>query len=558
MKTLPVPSVAVVLALCAAPLLASEPPRVSIRDTETVVFYGDSITEQNLYAAYLETFLLSRFPQKKIACFNFGWGGDTAAGGDKRFARDAGPVAPSLVFVNFGMNDGGYHAYQETTFRTYIDAQRALAATIKAAGARQVLFTSSPVDEYVRGDNGVYNDALSRMANGVVGLAGELKLPVIDLFHPMRDIIRTAREREPGSTMIPDAVHPNAVGHLVMAYLAFRQIDAPPELGDIVVAGGQLRGTRGVTPGRVEARDGGLEFDMTLPFLPFYVPPEARKALALVPLEDELNRFRLRVEDADDEGWVLSVDGVTTGTFSARELRDGVDLALLDKAPWCAAGRSLWETAQMRWQKHFEAWRRMGIDKPAAMMPDLASFEPLARAERAYADDLGRALGTVAQPRTYHVGLWHAGERVAITSVEVSPAYPLEVFDKAYPPEVDPGSVAWKVVPFQNDALDLGKALEGPTNVVSYARLRLEAASACTLHLSMGSDDGLAVVVNGKRVFSHDVLRSLKAGEDETDVALAQGPNEILFMVTQGAGDYALSVDADVRGTTRVTQIAPQ
>jgi hypothetical protein len=222
------------------------------------------------------------------------------------------------------------------------------------------------------------------------------------------------------------------------------------------------------------------------------------------------------------------------------------------------AGRTLWETAQMRWQKHLEAWRRMGIDKPATMMPGLPSFEPLARAERAYADDLGRALGSLARPGKYHVGLWRAGERVAITSAELSPAYQLEGFEKAYLPEVDPGAVAWKVVPFENGALDLSRHLDGPTNVVSYTRLRLDASSACTLHLSMGSDDGLAVVVNGKRVFAHDVARALKAGQDEAEVALVPGPNDILFMVTQGAGDYALDVEAEVRGTTKVVQIPPR
>ena len=69
---------------------------VRLGEQETIVFYGDSITEQNLYSAYLETFLLSRFPQKKLASFNFGWGGDTASGGDKRFARDVSGVKPSL------------------------------------------------------------------------------------------------------------------------------------------------------------------------------------------------------------------------------------------------------------------------------------------------------------------------------------------------------------------------------------------------------------------------------------------------------------------------------
>ena len=99
-----------------------------LRDEETIVFYGDSITEQNLYSAYLETFLVSRFPAKKLAAYNFGWSGDTASGGNKRFARDVAGVKPSLVFVNFGMNDGGYKAYDEPTYRSYL---------ARAAGARR-------------------------------------------------------------------------------------------------------------------------------------------------------------------------------------------------------------------------------------------------------------------------------------------------------------------------------------------------------------------------------------------------------------------------------------
>jgi lysophospholipase L1-like esterase len=100
--------------LFAAAAGPASPVPVQIGDRETIVFYGDSITEQNLYTAYLETFLLSRFPKKDLAFFNLGWSGDTASGGYKRFARDVLPVHPSLVFVNFGMNDGGYKAYWRT------------------------------------------------------------------------------------------------------------------------------------------------------------------------------------------------------------------------------------------------------------------------------------------------------------------------------------------------------------------------------------------------------------------------------------------------------------
>ena len=532
-------------------------PPVRLQDRETIVFYGDSITEQNLYTAYLETFLLSRFPTRDLAVFNLGWSGDTASGGNMRYARDVGPVQPSLVFVNFGMNDGGYKAYDETTYRTYLDAQRALADTIRAAGARQVLFTTSPVDDVLRKDDGVYNETLSRMASGLGTLAGERGLPLIDLFQPMRDVQRRAKEKDPSFTMIPDAIHPDAVGHLVMAYVAMRQIDAPREVGSIVVDGARVR-AQGVTAANVVAADGEVRFDLTLPFLPFYVPKEARPALELVPLQDELNRFRLQVAPGPGtEPLVLSVDGKTAGTFTRDELSRGVDLALLDGAAWSVAGRTLWEAAQFRWKQHFDAWRLMGLQKPAFMMPSLPTFDAHVRAQRAYADELGRSLRALATPGTYHVALRPQGDRVVIGSVELSPTYPFAGFDAPQPPETNPASVAWTSAPLVDGTLDIGARLTG-SYVVAYARVVLQADRAATLHLSMGSDDGLAVFHGGKRVFARDVMRSLRKGEDELELPLAAGRNEILFKVTQGGGDFALAFDARVLGRAKVEPVAPR
>ncbi|HET9316830.1 MAG TPA: SGNH/GDSL hydrolase family protein [Vicinamibacteria bacterium] len=535
---------------------ADSAPPVRLNDRETIVFYGDSITEQNLYTAYLETFLLSRFPSKELAVFNMGWSGDTASGGDKRYARDVGSVRPTLVFVNFGMNDGGYKAYDETTYRTYIDAQRALADTIRAAGSRQVLFTTSPVDDVVRKDGGVYNETLARMARGLGALADERGLPLIDLFQPMLDVQHRAKEKDARFTMIPDAIHPDAVGHLVMAYFAMRRIDAPREVGSIVVEGNSVR-AQGVTTGNVVAADGEVRFDLTLPFLPFYVPKEARAALDLVPLQDELNRFRLQVAPGTgSEPLVLSVDGKTAGTFTREELARGIDLAQLDGAGWSVAGRTLWEAAQFRWKQHFDAWRVMGLQKPAFMMPSLPTFEAHARAQRAYADELGRSLRTLAKPGTYHVALRPQGGPVAIGSVELSPTYPFASFDAPQPPETDPASVKWTSVPLVDGTLDIGARLTG-SYVVAYARVVLQADRATTLHLSMGSDDGLAVFLGGQRVFARDVMRSLRKGEDELELPLAAGRNQVLFKVTQGGGDFALAFEARVLGRAKVEPVAP-
>jgi hypothetical protein len=190
------------------------------------------------------------------------------------------------------------------------------------------------------------------------------------------------------------------------------------------------------------------------------------------------------------------------------------------------------------------------------MMPGLATFEPHARAQRAYADELGRSLRALARPGTYRLALRPQGEVVPIRSVELSPTYPLESFDAAQPPEKDPAGVAWTPAPLVDGAIDLGARYSGAYDVVAYARVVLQADRATTLHLAMGSDDGLAVFLGGRRVFAHDVLRGLKRGEDEVELPLVAGRNELVFKVTQAGGDFGLAFEARVRGLGRVEPIA--
>jgi hypothetical protein len=324
------------------------------------------------------------------------------------------------------------------------------------------------------------------------------------------------------------------------------------------VDGASVAAEDGATVTNAAAADGRVEFDLQIPFLPFYVPREARRALELVPLQDDLNRFRLRAKvPAGATRLVLSIDGRTLGTFGSAELERGIDLALLDEAPWAQAGRALWEATQLRWRKHFEAWRQMGIERPATMMPALPSFEAHARAQRAYADDLGRSLGELARPRPYHVRLTVPGAPVPIAAVALSPLYPLGSFDTPHAPETNPDAVAWTRAPLADGQLDIGARFAGATEVAAYARVTFEADRATLLHLSLGSDDGLAVFAGGKRLLARDVMRGLRKGEDEVDVPLVAGRNEILFKVTQGGGGFALAVEAQVYGEGVVRVVEP-
>ena len=86
-----------------------------LKGGDTVVFYGDSITEQNLYNQFVELYTATRFRHLRIHFYGAGVGGDRVTGGaggpiDQRLERDVYSEKPTVVTVMLGMNDGSYRA----------------------------------------------------------------------------------------------------------------------------------------------------------------------------------------------------------------------------------------------------------------------------------------------------------------------------------------------------------------------------------------------------------------------------------------------------------------
>ena len=55
-----------------------------LKSGDRVLFYGDSITEQNPYASYtsfVESYIVTRFPRLRIDFTNAGWAGDMVGWG---------------------------------------------------------------------------------------------------------------------------------------------------------------------------------------------------------------------------------------------------------------------------------------------------------------------------------------------------------------------------------------------------------------------------------------------------------------------------------------------
>jgi len=530
--------------------------RISILPDDRIVFYGDSITEQHLYTALVETFLVCRLPAHRLHFENYGWGGDTAPGGSARFRRDAGQAGASLVVVNFGMNDAGYTGPDAQRLATHVQGQRELAATIAAVGARQVLCTCSAVDPDRNAHLSNYNGTLSGYADAVHDLGRELGLPVIDIFHGYLAAQQAGKAQDPAFTVATDAVHPDEAGHLMMAAQILLRLDLPPALGDLVVTRDQASAAN-ASIRAVERSADGLAFTLDLPYLPWWIPPAARRAVPLLPGLEPLNRFRLGVRGwSDARAVTVHVDGIEIATIAAGD-EHWLDLTTCDAAPWAVRGRILWELSRARWSRHYEIWRTFGHGLPAALT-ELDGWASLRALQGAFAERQMAVLRELAQPQSYRITLTETTV-VPITRVELSPSYPFDgsqaSFDFAHPPEHSPETVAWRTVDRPTSQLDLAALFGGPLDCVAYARFVVSADRPCRLRLVLGSDDGLTVFVNGASCLARHVFRGCTLGDDTVDLPLQQGANTVLLRITQGTGGWAFAMKATALDDGCVRQI---
>src|SRR5271169_5804572 len=78
-----------------------------LRDGDTWVMVGDSITAQHLHSNYFEAFCYARYPKLTFRFRNSGVGGDTIPRVLDRFTWDVAACKPTVVSVELGMNDKG-------------------------------------------------------------------------------------------------------------------------------------------------------------------------------------------------------------------------------------------------------------------------------------------------------------------------------------------------------------------------------------------------------------------------------------------------------------------
>jgi dienelactone hydrolase len=120
----------------------------------------------------------------------------------------------------------------------------------------------------------------------------------------------------------------------------------------------------------------------------------------------------------------------------------------------------------------------------------------------------------------------------------------------------DGTSVKWRSVMSWDDAVGF-EGLDGPREgTMAYAFTTITRPQSGKAMLSIGSEDGIRVWVNGKMVLSRDGTRSLTPDEDQVEVDLGAGDNAVLVKLA-AANDFAVRVLEPGTVLARTTEIGP-
>jgi lysophospholipase L1-like esterase len=312
------------------------PAKELVDSGDRIAIIGDSITEQKQYSVFMEDYLLMCQPADNLQVSQFGWGGETAAGFQKRMKNDTLRFKPTLITTCFGMNDGGYSPLTKERADLYRTSQQQIVDKAKKAGVRTIIVGSPGcVDtDMFRGPkvSAVYNKTLGELRDIAREVAKTNGVAFADVHTPMMNAMKKAKEKYGKEYHVggPDGVHPDANGHLVMAYAFLKALGCDGEIGRIIVDLGSNKATAEHGHKVLSYEDGKVEIESSrYPFC-FYGDPKRTGATAgiieFVPFNKELNRFTLVVENAPAANCKVTW-GTSSKEFSKDQLAKGINLA---------------------------------------------------------------------------------------------------------------------------------------------------------------------------------------------------------------------------------------
>ena len=227
-----------IVSLAAIMLLALGTAMPASSNEMVIVAFGDSTTaprgKLTVYATLVEKGLSAKNVPAKV--INAGAPGNTTADARARFDKDVLAHHPSLVIIQFGINDSAVDVWKSppatvsrVSRQQYEANLRYFVRTLKSRGTKVILMTPNPLrwTEEMRKMYGKapyqpdnpdgYNVLLTSYAGIVRRLAHEEKAPLIDVYQAF--VAYGKEPRHSVDDLLLDGIHPNAKGHGLVAEL---------------------------------------------------------------------------------------------------------------------------------------------------------------------------------------------------------------------------------------------------------------------------------------------------------------------------------------------------
>lgn len=404
-----------------------------LKEGDTWVMVGDSITAQHLHSNYFEAFCYARFPKMTFCFRNSGVGGDTIPKVMDRFAWDVAPWKPTVVSVELGMNDRG-----GTITEKFMENMGGLVGKIRSINALPVLLSASPVNNGNPQDQA--NIRLKEYADALKIYAEKEKIPYADQFTPLMELwtknkpmesvanqlvslkallaahpnvqgaehvkafleVWGKMEKQPVS-MMGDPVHPGPTGQLTMAAALLAGLKAPGLVSRATIdaKSGSAKESVQCKIDNVKIAGDALSFDRLDESLPFPIPDDARPAVNVVDSIAALSQYILTVSGLKSDNYDLSIDGVKVATVSSADLAKGWNMWLLDKGPIADQCRTILQLVSAK-EGLVGQWR--GLSKAAVKDATQEQKDQLAKMS-AQVKEADWKIREAAKPKTHRFEL---------------------------------------------------------------------------------------------------------------------------------------------------------
>jgi hypothetical protein len=260
---------------------------------EHVLFYGDSKPGERLYESFIETFVITRFPQRSV-----------------RFTRSRWYEGPELAALTS----------QPTVIVVAPEAGNLVQAIAAALPGVRItaLRSTPPPPEAARSGHTVQ----------------------IDLIAPLAAVVEKAKARDPAlaATILPNGLPGGEASQLLMAQALLQAWHAPALVSAVEIDA--LRGSvrraenttvRELESGRVIAWS---QDDLALPMPVDFMNPTVSLATSCSDFMMVLDQQTLRIRGLAAEWYRLTIDGEPLGFFHAGKLDEGINLAGLPTPMW--------------------------------------------------------------------------------------------------------------------------------------------------------------------------------------------------------------------------------